>query len=121
MLGRRLLLHQAGEEAVLSAIAIFLGAHAGFHGAIDHRHQLGARAFEPIHRASLDETFNHAAVHGAQVDALTKIVERSEIAAFGARFGDGIYGIRTDVLDRAEPESDSSLGTGRNGSEGELR
>ena len=71
-------------------------------------------------RAGLDEALDHAAVDRAQVDALAEIVERGEGAAFGARFRDGLDGVRAHVLDRAEAEADAFVGSGDDGREVEI-
>ena len=51
-----------------------------FHGRIDRREQLGARAFERIHRAGLDQALDHPPVDGAEIHLLAEIVERRERA-----------------------------------------
>ena len=99
-----------GEQAGLAAGAIFPRARAVLHGAVDHRHQLRAGAFERIHRSGLDEAFDHAPVHRAQIDALAEIVERGERAALGAGLRDRFDRVRADVLDRAETEADAFVG-----------
>ena len=112
VLGGGLLGGEHGEESGLAAGAVFPHARAVFHGAIDHRHQLRAGAFERIHGAGLDEAFDHAAVDCAQIDALAEIVERGEGAAVGARFRDRFDRVRAHVLDRAEAEADAFVGSG---------
>ena len=120
VLGGGLLRGEHGEQTGLAAGAILPDARAVFHGAIDHGHELRAGAFERIHGAGLDEAFDHAAVDGAQIDALAEIVERSEGAGFGAGFRDGLDRVRADVLDRAEAEADAFVGSGNDGREVEI-
>ena len=107
VLGRRLFFDQRGEQSGLSAFPILVRAGAGFHGAVDHRHELRARTFQRIHGAGLDEAFDHAPVHRAQVDALAEFVERAERAVFQARLDDRFDRASAYVLDGAEAEAGS--------------
>ena len=94
------------EQARLPAELVALGALPGFHGGVDHREKLGARALQRIHRAGLDQAFDHAAIDGAKVDALAEVVDRCERAVLIARRDDGFDGACADILDRAQSEAD---------------
>jgi hypothetical protein len=55
------------EEANLAAFAIALHALAGFHGRFHGGPLLAARALLRVHRARLDQAFDHAAVDAAEM------------------------------------------------------
>ncbi len=91
----------SAEEAVLSAFAVARNTQAGFESAVESFGELGAIAAQRIERAGFDETFEHAAIHGGQIDALAEIVDGSEAAALFARGDNGFDSSLADILYRA--------------------
>src|SRR5580704_16816839 len=77
LIDRSLLRRKIGEEPGLPAPAIAPDALHGFDGAFYGSEQLRARAFERIHGAGADQTFDHAPVERAQVHVLAEFVYRA--------------------------------------------
>jgi len=61
--GGRFMYGQVGKQTGLAASAIFPRSRSDFHGSIDDREELRARAAQRVERSGLDETFDHATVH----------------------------------------------------------
>src|SRR5260221_11092127 len=91
-----------------SMLAGFLGAGGALDsvdGIVHGSEHPFARA-KRIHRPGFDETFEHALVQEAGLDAFAEFVKRFEFTLAETGFADSLGGVLADVLDGRETKSD---------------
>src|SRR3954468_4974592 len=91
---------------MLARFLVALRFLRAFDGFVEHGHELRAGA-EAVHRAALDQRFQHALVEQPEINLVAELEYRAEFPELLASLENGVDGSASYVLYRGQTETDS--------------